>query len=265
MTIFDNKDYLELLKMLMVTVKFFSKTDTIDFLVLTTELFQDDIVNISDLIGIPILMKFFKFTTLHESLCARLYIFDYENIYMYSKILYIDTDIVLINDISKIFKLQIENKVYALGEGEIQYESWGSQLFDLNQVKPDTPGMNSGILFFKNTTTIRTIFKNIINHMKSFEENDIAMPCCPDQAFISYHCIKDGNHDTDLMKSYAGMYSKDAPLHPLSQSHVIFCHFTWPIGDAIHKRNRMINHMTHIFNNYNVIYPEVIYSIQRLI
>jgi len=258
MAVFHKKDYLELLKILMVTIHFFSKTDTLDFLVLTTESFEDDIVNISNLTGIPISMKFFTFTTMYESLCARLFIFDYENIHMYEKILYIDTDIVVINDITKIFEIPIEDKLYALGEGGIQYESWGSQLFDFNLVNADTLGMNSGILFFKNTNTIRTIFKNIMNHMKFFEDNHIPMPCCPDQAFINYYSIKDGNHDTDLMRTYAVIYSKDAPLHPVSPSEIIFCHFTWPIGNAMNKRIRMIDHMNHIFNNYTAIYPGVL-------
>ena len=67
------------------------------------------------------------------------------------------------------------------------------------------------------------------------------------------------------MKSYAAIYSKDAPLHEPIPSDIILCHFTWPIGDAIHKKNRMINHIDHIFNNYMNIYRQPINTTSSLL
>jgi lipopolysaccharide biosynthesis glycosyltransferase len=254
MSVFHNKDYLQLLEILMMTVKYFSKTDTIDFLVLTTESFADNINKLSRLINIPILMKFFTFTTMHESSCARLYIFDYENISSYDKLLYIDTDITVINDITTLFNINIEDKVYALEEKTIEHEYYGGWFFDFNIIDKDTPGMNAGILLFRNNDMIRTIFHDAIKHINRMRAENANMPECLDQPFINYHIIKNGKQDTHLMKSYAIIYSKDAPLHKPVPSDIILCHFTWPIGNAMHKKYRMINHIDHIFNNYTNIY-----------
>ena len=50
-------------------------------------------------------------TTKLEACCARLQIFNYPKIYKYSKLLYLDTDILVTNNISKIVEFPLENKL----------------------------------------------------------------------------------------------------------------------------------------------------------
>jgi hypothetical protein len=256
MCVFNNKDYVELLKILLVSLKLFSRLDGIDILVLTSEHLFPLINNISELIDTPISMKVCTFTELHECICARFTIFDYSHINQYEKILYIDTDIIVQNDIMKLFDIDIEDKIYALPEGTIEHEYHGGWFFDFENIDKNTTGMNSGILYFRNTETARTIFKNINEHTKKMRDANETMPVTVDQPFLNYHAIKNGNQNTSLLNEYALIYCIDPPPPPSAPTTIALCHFVWPIGNAKHKRDRMIKHMDHVFNNYTSIYGE---------
>lgn len=200
-------------------------------------------------------MKFFNYLSMQEATCARLSVFEYEYINNYDKILYLDTDIILQNDLSSIFNCEIEDKIYALPEGTIEHEYHGGWFFDWKVIDKDTPGLNSGILLFKNSNTVRTIFTYIRSHISEMKMNNATMPACQDQPFINYHCIKNGNQDTQLLTKYALIYCIDPPPPPSEPTSIVACHFVWPIGNAEHKRNRMVNHVAHILNNYTKVYP----------
>ena len=253
MCVFHNKDYLELLKILLITIKFYSRTDTLDILIFTTKDFEPLINEMADLLQIPLRTKFFNFSSMQEATCARLHIFEYDRIESYEKILYIDTDIIVQNDLTKIFSLPIEDKVYALKEGTIEHEYHGGWFFDFSTIDKNTSGLNSGILLFKNTETIRTIFSDIRTHISKMKSENAAMPSCQDQPFINYHCIKNGNHDTQLLDTYALIYCIDPPPPPSAPTSVVLCHFVWPIGNAMHKKNRMVQHMAHILKHYEFV------------
>ena len=250
MCVFYNEAYLELLKILLSTMKLFSRTDSIDILVFTSKEFAPKIKEVSDLLDLPILIHTFAFTNFEEAACARLHIFEYPDIGRYGKILYIDTDIICQNDLSRIFEHTLENKVYALPEGTIEHEYHGGWFFDFTTIDKDTEGMNSGILLFKNTTEIRALFADIRAHIRESTN----MPACVDQPFINYHVIKRNLQDTTFLKTYARIYSIDPPPPPSAPTDVILCHFAWPMGYTTHKRDRMLRHMEHVWKHYADIY-----------
>ena len=257
MCVFHNKEYLELLKILLITVKFYSNTDGIDFLVLTTKEFEPLIKQISDLVEIPLLMKFFDFTSMHEASCARLYIFDYENIDNYEKILYIDTDIIIQNDLHRLFELDIGYKVHGMKEGTIEHEYHGGWFFDFTKIDKDIPGMNGGILLFRNIEPIRIIFNDINAHIKEMKDSNKSLPACLDQPFINYHLVKNNRQQVGILEPYGTIYCIDPPPPPSAPTQVVLCHFVWPVGNAQHKKNRMIQHMNHILLHYKFISPSV--------
>jgi len=258
MAVFHNSQYIELLKILMTSIKLFSKVDTIDFLVFTTYEFSKDIQDISKTLNIPISMKFFTFTSMHESSCARLYIFDYEHVSSYDKILYIDTDIIVQNDLSVLFDVltELEDKVYALDEGTIEHEYHGGWFFDFATIDKDTRGMNAGIMLFKNTPSTCTIFQNAIEHITRMRSEGAHMPECLDQPFVNYHVIKEGKQNTTFLAKYALIYCIEPPPPPSEPMTIALCHFVWPVGNASHKKTRMIQHMGSVFQKYNDIYPD---------
>ena len=255
--VFHNKAYIELLKLLLTSIQLFSKTDLFDILVMTSPDFEEDIQKISIQLSIPLKLHLCDFKTLHESSCARLYIYNYPAIDQYKKLLYIDTDILIQNDLTPLLSEPLEDKVYALSEGTIEHEYHGGWFFDFTTIDKNLPGMNGGILLFPNTPTIQTLMKACIKHIEGDRATKKPMPACLDQPYLNYYFVKAGRYDVSLMKKYALIYCMDPPPPPSEPTTIALCHFVWPVGNASHKLKRMKTHMTHLLNNYTNIYPSI--------
>jgi FkbM family methyltransferase len=256
--VFFNRDYLELLKILLISVKLFSPTalQSIDFLIMTSSDFASDVQQISEDVGVPLKLMFLDTNRLKGAAFARLYIFEYEHIMSYEKILYLDTDIVIQGNLMNVFEEPLEDKLYAMKEGTIEHEIHGGRWFDFSKVDKNTVGINSGILLFKATETMKGIFSEIIVHVDELRATGKPMPSCEDQAFINYHFIKADKYDNKLMEKYGLIYCIDPPPPPSAPTDVVICHFVWPIGNAKHKLGRMRPHLTHLLKNYASIYNE---------
>ena len=260
--VFVNKEYLELLKILLISVKLFSSRtlESIDFLIMTSRDFAADIRKVSEDVGVPLKLMFLDINRLKGAAFARLYIFEYEHIMSYEKILYLDTDIIVQGDLMKVFEEPLEDKLYAMKEGTIEHEIHGGHWFDFSTIDKNTVGLNSGILLFKPTETMRTIFTGAIAHIDELRATGKPMPSCEDQAFVNYHFIKAGNYDNRLMEKYGLIYCIEPPPPPSAPTDVVICHFAWPIGNAKHKLGRMKPHLTHLLKNYATIYNESNYG-----
>ena len=106
--VFHNRDYLKLVNILLSSLRLFDSNKNMDILVLTSLDFRGYLLNLSDTIGIKLNFKFFEFSNMQSSAIARLYIYNYENINNYDKILYIDSDIIVQNDLTTLFNEDIE-------------------------------------------------------------------------------------------------------------------------------------------------------------
>ena len=257
-TIFNNEGYADLFEILMTTMKFYSNLENIDFLVFTSETLKGRIDKISANLDIPIQIQIFNFTAWHDALCARVRIFDYPDTDKYDKILYLDTDIVVQNDISVLFAEEIEERLYAMKEGTIEHEYHGGDFFDFNTIDKNTTGMNSGILLFKPTKEILQIFRNAHEHMYNIWIQNKHMPSCSDQALINYHFIKANKNETEFLDKYGLIYISEKyfipPPPPSTPTDIILCHFAAPVGDAEGKKQRMMKHVNHILLHYKNIH-----------
>jgi len=251
--VFHNKQYIELLKLFLLSVKYYSSYDQIDFLVLTSEDFANDINDLSKLTGIPLKMKFFSFNSIDEASRARLYIFEYEYIMSYSKVLYLDTDILAQGDLINIFNEPIEDKIHGMKEGTIEHEIHGGWWFDFTTIDKNTVAMNGGILLFKPSKLMKSIFDDILEHITELKESGKPFPECADQPFVNYHFINSNKYDNKLMEKYGLIYCIDPPPPPSNKTDVVLAHFVWPIGNAMHKLGRMKPHFSHILSNYKNI------------
>jgi lipopolysaccharide biosynthesis glycosyltransferase len=214
---------------------------------MTSESFKDKINEELKEYNLPIYFYIQDLNTLFEAGCARLHIFYYKNIRMYNKILYLDADILINNDINTIFDLNIDNdKLYALEEGIINHPNWGDQFFDFNEIDPNTVAFTSGILLFNNNNEIKSLFKDIIKHIDTYiyiENNPI--PYCLDQPFIIYNAVIQNKYNNKLLNLYA-------ENNPEVISNKVIYHFPGGPGLYSSKYEKM-NHFNNVIRESRII------------
>jgi len=242
--VFYNKDYFKLLNLLLTSLKFFSSTHNFDLLVLTNENMIECVQELAGRLKMNLLIKTFNFTTIFQAACSRLFIFYYENINSYDKILYLDTDIIIKKDLKKIFDINIDDKLYGIESGTINSPSFGNQFFDFGKIDKSLKGINSGTLLFKNCSIIKELFIKIRNHIDEFTKSCQQIPYCMDQPFINYHAISLGLYNNSILNEYVSLYEDNEVVTNYETS--IVCHFSFPIGNFEHKNERMKKFMFEI-------------------
>jgi len=211
---------------------------------------------------IPLLIKLFDFQTEHQAGCARLHIFEYERIDEYSKILYLDTDIIIQGDLMKLFDSLEDDVLYAKSEYDIYGAGHGGLFFDFTKYDKTIQSLNSGVLLFKNSSSIKAIFHTINTHIANLKQTNTVWPACMDQPFISFHFIKNSMCNLEAISDYICLAEKAAP--PLT-SPVIIGHFTWPIGNPWHKMGRMKAHLQELIaKRYVMILPDSLLCLRTL-
>jgi len=171
-----------------------------------------------------------------------------------------DTDITIQNDISNIFDLAIEDKVYAVQEYDINGEGHGAWFFDFTKFDKATPAINSGVLLFQNTLKMRRVFHDINTHIANLKASGSIIPNCMDQSFIVYHLFRNHACDSTLMKEYVYLSEHNPPPEPIKPMGLTMVHFVWPIGNTTHKHKRMIEYTKKLLNNYSLLCDSTIKS-----
>lgn len=255
MCVFHKESYINLLKLLItsISVKSNINKNTSDILIITSPYFQ--LLLEKELLDfdLPINYYMLELSTLYECSCARLNIFDYQNINKYDKILYLDTDVLVNGDLNIFFNIDICcDKIYALEEGIIGDEFFGSFLFDFSKIDKETTAFTSGILFFKRSAEIKNLFedtKKLIIDYIYINNNNI--PSCLVQPFIVYNSIITNKYDNQVMKEYV----ENNPT-TLNENKIIY-HFPGTPGFYEDKYNKMtsfwikMNEIPHVFFQTN--------------
>lgn len=193
-----------------------------------------------------------KKNSLFNEICySKLTIFNYEHINLYDKILYLDIDILFNNDINTIFNLQIDDaKLYTLEEGHIWYGFWGSDFFDFSKINRNLTAFTGGLLYFRNSHTIKSLFgdinKHIMNHV--YIENRQA-PLCADQPFLVYNTINQNKYDNQILKLYV-KNSGEPTLENVYKASYILYHFPTAYGNFQVKYNCIKEMNNNIFSKY---------------
>jgi predicted O-methyltransferase YrrM len=167
---------------------------------------------------------------------ARLDLFNFESIKKYDKIIYLDTDILVKDDINKVFDVCKEDILYVLNEGSIDDNTdyWGKTLFG-NELSnyADKTAFSSGILLFNNCDKIKELFK-IIN-----EDMTNRFHHYHDQPFIVYNAFKYNLYNNNILQSL--IVNNDDNIH----SDKVIHHF--PGGPGLYEDK--ILSMTHFLNS----------------
>lgn len=230
-SVFYNKQYFKLAKLLLTSLRIFS-TIQFDILLLTSPEFKKEAEELYTIV--PIQIHYMPCTTIFHAACARLHIFEYPNIHQYQTILYLDTDILIKKDLSPLFTEPLADVLYGTESGTIESKHFGSQFFDFGTVDRNTTGLNSGTLLFHNCTAIRDLFARINAHIQEYTG---VPPYALDQPFINFHAIRDKLYNNTFLNKHVSLYEDVTVVANYDTASI--CHFSFPIGNSDHKYARM--------------------------
>ena len=256
---FFNPGYITLAEMLLLSLSAYGNVggDT-EVLIITSSEFKPVFQESLKTAPFKIHYYLLNITTSFGAACARLHIFRYPQIKKYSKILYVDTDILVNSDINTLLKLPISSKqLYAVREGQIGIQScFGKIFFDFKKFSRHQSAFNSGILLFMNSASMRSLFSDINNHIDEFITAKLALHpdvtdymkfVFADQPFIVYNAISQKKYNNVLLNQYACLKSPQYNPHQLCSTsdivdpNIILYHFIGPYGDAETKYGVMMD------------------------
>jgi len=142
------------------------------------------------------------YDSVYKSCRSRLDLFYLSCVTNYSKFLYLDTDILIKDDINKVFEICKEDILYVLEEGVIDCmnDYWGNILFgdEVNNYN-DKTAFTSGILLFNNCKKVSDLFNNINQDMidRPYDFH------CQDQPYIIYNAFKNNCYNNKILKTFA--------------------------------------------------------------
>jgi hypothetical protein len=133
--VFHNEQYIELLKLFINGILKNCDKTRIDLLVITSEAMKTKIINKIPNINYNCIFLITKSIGYFGALSSKFDIYKYQNINDYSKIMYMDVDCVIIDDINKIFELPItDNKFYGVSNGTIDNPMYGYDIFQYDLI-----------------------------------------------------------------------------------------------------------------------------------
>jgi hypothetical protein len=213
-----------------------------------------------------------------EKACkARLDLFNFPSIVNYNKILYLDINVLVKDNINKVFNVCEEDILYVLEEGNINSDTdfCGKSLFE-NEINNyndksafttgilnnNIPVFTSGILLFNNSEKIKDLFINI---NKDIIKRPYKFLCC-DQPYIVYNALKYNLYNNKILKTLVAINDNniycDNVIHHFTGGPEIFQQKIdtmtiflnnikdMTINDNINKTKAYINkHLLPIINN----------------
>ena len=238
--VFNQEKYVDMFFLLLESIFIYGNLDcNTNILVYTSTQFMDKIKQSHLFIDEKIKFEINEtYDNIDKSCKARLDLFNLPSITNYNKILYLDTDILIKDDINKVFDICKEDILYVLEEGRIDSDNesdyWGKSLFgDEIYNYTDKSAFTSGIILFNNCEKIKDLFNKINETMVNKQHNYY------DQPYIVYNAFKYNLYNNNILKSF--VVNNDNNIH----SDKVIHHF--PGGPGIYQ-HKIIN-MTIFLNN----------------
>lgn len=246
--VFYNKDYLNLLRLLVISYKLYGNPDeNTEYLIMCNNEFEYKVCDIFKEVGMKCNIWCVDLNSIIEATYSRLMIFNYSKINEYNKILYLDTDIIISNNISNILNIELDNKLYALEEGNTSGIFWGSSLFK-DVPNPRRSAFTSAILLFKNISQIKQLFTDIICHIEEHISNKIKIKFF-DQPYIVYHSVINKIYDNTKLNNVCVNRNCFGKILPYNNETI--CHFPGQPGYYEKKMASMRNFLKNIIFIFN--------------
>ena len=240
--VFHNPNYVHLCELLLESIHTFGKLENAHILIYTTDELKSKIENVVPN-GLPVVFETNNRILTKQQAChARTDFFTLPTVIQnrYKKVIYLDTDILVLRPLQPLFDIITDPVLYALEEGILErdtivkhggFDYWGASLFGM--MFPQYEGrsaFSSGILLFANIPVIEFLFRNI----KTLS-NSVDNPYLHgfDQPYFVYCSMVLEIYDNQKLKKYA-VYT--TPFENMSElPEVILVHFAGGVGVHGHK------------------------------
>lgn len=205
MSVFRSREYITLFQYLAESiVSYGDLPDNTDVIVLTQSDFESDVLVAAK--GLPnVTTRIHSIDTVFECGRSKIKIFDHD-VSAYSKILYLDTDILVNESLKPLFDIDLDpNKLYALEEGVVSHEFWGGEtpLFDLTKIDGNTTAFCSGVLLFRNSTQMKQLFLEMNERIDlDIYVKKVPISGCIEQPYVNYCAIMNGQYDNQALKRF---------------------------------------------------------------
>jgi len=219
--VFNQQKYLHLFYRLLESILTYGNLDeNTDILVYTSTSFMNQIKQ-SHLFNEKIKFEINNTYSDIEKACkSKLDLFKLKDVSKYKKILYLDTDILVKDDLNKVFKVCKKDILYTLEQGKIddKQDFWGYTLFSEENVLDKYKGQSAfttGILLFNNCKSISDLFERILQYIKKVNISFQTF----DQPYIVYYSFISELYDNQILKSL--VVNNDENIH----NNKVICHF----------------------------------------
>jgi predicted O-methyltransferase YrrM len=212
---FYQEEYLNLLNLFLESLYIYGNLDNQTSIIIYTSSVFMEIIKNSNLNSEKLLFCINDtYNSIEDACFSRLDFFDLPIAKEFDRILYLDIDILVINEINSVFELLCQNKLYTLEEGTIDNPSdfWGKTLFG-NEVNnyADKRAFSSGILLFNNTIEISNLFRIIRNDRTNRPHTNVLN----DQPYFVYNTFKLNLQEIDTLKNVAFFNRQNAIFNEL--------------------------------------------------
>jgi hypothetical protein len=246
--VFFNEKYINLLGLLLRSYSLYQH-QSIKYLIFTNSEFEPKVRKLCESLFLNYDIWVLDLKTIFESAYCRLMIFDYPHIDLYKKILYLDCDVLIGNNIQPMFDLIKEDKLYALKENNSKDPNHGSIFFPKDY--PSTSTFSSGVMLFNHSLKMKNLFKDILNHIYEYKKTHSKGPGCLDQPFIIYHALINKLDDNETLIGHVMNNPKEI------KDEIIY-HFPSLVGiyeTKIHYMNDFLRKIMNDFKRKEIIPP----------
>jgi len=244
--VFFKFQYLRLLDLLIKSSITFNNHFDYTYLIITQPTFEERVKNIFKKYQIKNYdIYLLNLTGIFDACASRLHLFNYPKINLYQKILYLDTDILITNNLDKILNLPLEDKLYVLAEN--YHREFHCCLFNDTEINDNVKNLTftSGIILFKNSIIIKNLFDKILFQIENYKKTGKKPPKCFDQPFFVYYGIKENLIENQSLIGLCVNNPKEYHLECIT-------HFPECVGNYKHKLPMMNNYFNYLKNLNNV-------------
>ena len=246
--VFTNENYITLFKKLLTSYCRYNDTSNACYLVITSEDFREKIMSILsesglehyDIWTLDVCTNPSKDYNVYESTYTRYFLFNYPKLHKFEKILYLDCDILIVNNIDSLFSLELENKFYFVHEPMDRYNHCA--LFNDSEYEnlDSECTFTTAIILFENTPINSSNLEKFYDFVKKLHMNYINPLPAYDQPVVNKVCIEEKIYDNVLLRNYC---LNIMPTDGVEKINLIpkytMCHFATNVGEHTSKLQRI--------------------------